>query len=85
LRRVRIMNRQRRDPEFSSVTIKSIPFGAEISVDGKFVGNTPSTLRLKSGDHKISVKQAGYVLWERTISLSAGGNITVNATLEKTP
>ena len=73
------------DPEFSSVTIKSIPFGAEISIDGKFVGNTPSTLRLKSGDHKISVKQPGYVLWERTITLSAGGNITVNATLEKTP
>jgi PEGA domain-containing protein len=73
------------DPEFSSVTIKSIPFGAEISINGKFVGNTPSTLRLKSGDHKISVKQAGYVLWERTITLSAGGNITVNATLEKSP
>jgi PEGA domain-containing protein len=73
------------DPEFSSVTIKSIPLGAEISIDGKFVGNTPSTLRLKSGDHKISVKQAGYVLWERTITLCAGGNITVNATLEKTP
>jgi len=73
------------DPEFSSVTIKSVPFGAEISIDGKFAGNTPSTLRLKSGDHKISVKQAGYLLWERTITLSAGGNITVNATLEKTP
>jgi antitoxin (DNA-binding transcriptional repressor) of toxin-antitoxin stability system len=73
------------DPEFSSVTIKSIPFGAEISIDGKFVGNTPSTLRLKAGDHKISVKQAGYALWERTITLSAGGNITVNATLEKAP
>ena len=73
------------DPEFSSVTIKSIPFGAEISIDGKFAGNTPSTLRLKSGDHKISVKQAGYALWERTLTLSAGGNITVNATLEKTP
>jgi antitoxin (DNA-binding transcriptional repressor) of toxin-antitoxin stability system len=73
------------DPEFSSVTIKSIPFGAEISIDGKFAGNTPSTVRLKSGDHKISIKQAGYALWERTITLSAGGNITVNATLEKTP
>ncbi|HMB27572.1 MAG TPA: PEGA domain-containing protein [Blastocatellia bacterium] len=73
------------DPEFSSVTIKSVPFEAEISVDGKFVGNTPSTVRLKSGDHKISIKQAGYALWERTITLSAGGNITVNATLEKTP
>jgi PEGA domain len=73
------------DSEFSSVTIKSVPDGAEISIDGKFAGNAPSTLRLKFGEHRISVKQDGYVLWERTITLSAGGNITVNATLEKNP
>jgi hypothetical protein len=71
--------------ELSSVTIKSVPDCAEISIDGKFTGNTPSTLRLKSGEYKISVKQDGYVLWERTITLSAAGNITVNATLEKNP
>jgi hypothetical protein len=73
------------DSEFSSVTIKSVPDGAEISIDGKFAGFTPSTLRLKLGEYRISIKQAGYVLWERTIALSAGGNITVSATLEKTP
>lgn len=73
------------DYDFSSVTIKSIPDGAEISIDGKIAGSTPSILRLKSGEHKISIKQAGYVLWELTLTLSAGGNITVDATLEKIP
>jgi PEGA domain len=73
------------DSEFSSVTIKSVPDGAEISIDGKFAGFTPSTLRLKFGEYRISIKQAGYVLWERTMTLSAGGNITVDATLEKIP
>jgi PEGA domain len=73
------------DSEFSSVTIKSVPDGAEISIDGKFAGFTPSTLRLKFGEYRISIKQAGYVLWERTTTLSAGGNITVDATLEKIP
>jgi len=73
------------DSEFSSVTIKSVPDGAEISIDGKFAGFTPSTLRLKFGEYRISIKQAGYVLWERTMTLSAGGNITVDATLEKVP
>jgi PEGA domain len=73
------------DSEFSSVTIKSLPDGAEISIDGKFAGFTPSTLRLKFGEYRISIKQAGYVLWERTTTLSAGGNITVDATLEKIP
>jgi hypothetical protein len=71
------------DSEYSSVTIKSVPDGAEILIDGKFVGSTPSTLRLKFGEHKISIKQGGYISWERTITLSAGGNITVDANLEK--
>jgi hypothetical protein len=73
------------DSEFSSVTIKSVPDGAEISIDGAFAGFTPSTLRLKLGEYRISIKQAGYVLWERTITLSAGGNIIVDAALEKIP
>lgn len=73
------------DSEFSSVTIKSLPDGAEISIDGKFAGFTPSTLRLKLGEYRISIKQAGYVLWERAITLSAGENTTVDAALEKTP
>jgi hypothetical protein len=69
----------------STVSIKSTPEGAEISVDGKFAGSTPSSLQLKSGDHTISVKKQGFVLWERTVTLSAGGNITIDATLEKSP
>jgi len=73
------------DSELSSLTIKSIPDGAEISINGKFVGSTPSTLRLKFGEHTISVKKTGFVLWERTITVSAGGNITVDAALEKAP
>ena len=71
--------------DFSIISVKSAPDGAEILVDGKFVGNTPSTLQLKFGEHTISVKKAGYVLWERTITLSAGGNITIDADLEKVP
>lgn len=67
----------------SSVSIKSAPDGAEITVDGKFVGSTPSTLQLKSGEHNISVKKAGYNLWERTMTIDVGGNITIDAALEK--
>ena len=41
------------DPVLSSVEVKSNPDGAEITVDGKYMGSTPSTLRLAPGDHKI--------------------------------
>ena len=71
------------DTEFSSILIKSTPDGAEILIDGKYAGNTPSTVRLKLGDHKVSIKKAGYALWERDITLSPGSNITMDAGLEK--
>jgi hypothetical protein len=73
------------DTEFSSINIKSSPDGADIAIDGKFSGSTPSTLRLKSGEHKISIKKTGYGLWERTITTNPGGNITVDVALERIP
>lgn len=71
--------------DFSNISVKSAPDGAEITIDGKFAGSTPSTLQLKSGEHKISVKKSGFDLWERTITMNTGGNITVDADLKKTP
>lgn len=69
----------------ASVTVKSTPEGAEITVDGKFVGNTPSALRLQPGDHVISVAKAGFTEWKRAMTLSQGSSITVDASLEKKP
>src|SRR5438034_4345590 len=65
-----------------SVVIKSVPESADITVDGKFVGSTPSTLRLTLGDHTISVEKSGFKPWQRTLSISAGGSVTINATLD---
>ncbi len=69
----------------SSVSIKSTPDGAEITIDGKFVGSTPSTVQIKAGEHNISVKKTGFNSWERTMTIDAGGNLTLNADLEKMP
>ncbi|MBL8190286.1 MAG: PEGA domain-containing protein [Acidobacteria bacterium] len=71
------------DADTVGVIIKSTPDGAEITIDEKFVGNTPSTLRLKPGDHVISISKSGFILWKRTVTLSLGSSITVDATLEK--
>jgi PEGA domain-containing protein len=62
--------------------IKSTPDGADINVDGKYVGSTPSTVRLTPGDHTISIGKSGFRTWERTITVSPGGSVTINATLE---
>jgi len=71
------------DPALSTVDLKSTPDGAEITVDEKFMGSTPSSLRLTVGDHKIKLEKSGFKTWERTMTVSAGATATVNATLEK--
>jgi hypothetical protein len=67
----------------SSVEIKSTPDGAEITVDDKYMGSTPSTLKLAAGDHKIRLEKSGFKMWEKTLTVGAGATATVNATLDK--
>jgi len=69
----------------ATVTVKSTPDGADITVDGKFVGNTPSSLRLTPGDHTILIEKSGMKSWQRTMTVSAGGNVTIDAKLEQAP
>lgn len=69
--------------QLANVTVKSRPQGADINVDGKFMGSTPSTIQLSLGGHVVSVEKEGLKPWKRTMTVSAGGSITIDATLEK--
>lgn len=73
-------------PEFAGakVQIASDPAGADIEVDGSFVGSTPSSIHLAAGEHVVAVKKPGYKHWERKIKATAG-EVTVSASLEKNP
>ena len=66
------------------VQVNSEPAGADIEVDGSFVGNTPSSVELAPGEHTVAVKKSGYKPWERKLKVS-GGDINLNAELEKMP
>jgi hypothetical protein len=67
----------------ATVVIKCSPDGAEITVDGKYVGSPPSTLRLAPGDHVIVIEKSGYKTWQRTMSVNPGGIVTIDATLAR--
>ena len=69
----------------SSVIVKSTPDGAEITVDNKFLGTTPSTIQLTPGEHKIVILKAGFRSWERTMTISPNGSVNLDVSLEKTP
>ena len=66
----------------SSVVVNSDPAGADIELNGKFVGNTPSTIQVKAGSASVTVKKAGFKTWGRTVDISEGSAITLNASLE---
>jgi S1-C subfamily serine protease len=70
------------DAGAGTVRITSEPDGAEISVDGKFVGTTPSTLRLSAGPHDIELKAAGRQPWRRTLDVLKDSDVSLKATLE---
>jgi len=73
------------DSGLATILVKSTPDACDITVDGRFVGSTTSTLRLAAGDHTILIEKAGFKPWQRTISVATNGNITVDATLERVP
>jgi len=65
----------------ATVSITSPTAAAEIEVDGAFVGNTPTTLQLPSGRHRIVVKR-GPKSWQRTVQVNGGSTVTLNAALQ---
>ena len=63
--------------------MSSLPDGADIEVDGNFVGNTPSDIQVADGAHTVSVKKTGFKDWERKLKVSSGSSVHLNAELEK--
>jgi hypothetical protein len=70
---------------FAKLQLESDPPGADIEVDGSFVGNTPSDVQVTDGDHTITVKKSGFKDWERKLKISGGSSVHLNAELEKLP
>lgn len=67
----------------AKIQLESDPTGADIELDGSFVGNTPSDVQVAEGDHTFTVKKAGFKDWERKMKVNAGSSIHLNAELEK--
>ena len=65
----------------ANLVIDSSPPGADIEVDGNFVGNTPSTITVKPGSHEVKVMKKGFTEWTRKLNIT-GGNVHLIADLE---
>jgi PEGA domain len=61
----------------------STPAGAEITLDGKYVGNTPSGIAVGPGPHSVELTMPGFASWKRELTVTSGSDVNVNATLQK--
>ena len=68
-----------------AMTVRSAPSGADIYVDGNFVGQTPSTLRLASGAHHVEVRYGSHPAWTKDFNLLKGSDVTLRATFSGEP
>jgi len=69
----------------ADVNLTSDPSGADITVDGGYVGSTPSLLKLWPGTHSITITKTGYAPWVRSIVTRSGENHNIAAQLDKAP
>jgi hypothetical protein len=65
------------------ILVSSVPDGADVYVDDGFVGNAPATLKLPAGKHTVRVSQQGYKDWAKEVSVFAGSEVGLKASLEK--
>lgn len=56
----------------STLTVNSVPSGAEIYVDGQMVGNTPASLKLTPGRHKVELRKKGHTSSRKAITTVNG-------------
>jgi hypothetical protein len=66
------------------VFIESTPPGALIRIDGRNLGPTPLTVRqMRPGTHTLELRMPGYKPWSQRLTVAAGDNRRVTASLER--
>ena len=68
-------------PSTAQVEIASSPMGSDIEIDGKFVGSTPSLVKVPAGEHTVKLTKDGYEVWQRTLT-TMSSNVRLSPDLQ---
>jgi hypothetical protein len=71
------------EPPTGLVSVSSVPYLAEVFVDGESMGYTPAKLKLAPGKHSFRCEKAGYKPWTKEITVTQGSELTLDATLDR--
>jgi hypothetical protein len=64
-----------------SLTVRSTPNGAQVWVDGGYVGTTPYSGHIKGGPHKVSTRLEGQEADERDVNIEFGEPVILQVAL----
>ena len=59
-------------PPPPALDIWSSPAGADIFVDGTYVGRTPYSMNLPPGEHTIDLRKKDFAIWQRKVQVAEG-------------
>ncbi len=78
----RMLDTIRLQPADGILTIKTTPSGANVTVGGTFVGQTPIEIPLQpDSKHDLLISKAGYNKIERTVTVASAGSEEINLKL----
>lgn len=66
-----------------TIDVTTIPYLAEIYIDGVSVGYSPAKLKLPAGQHLLRAQKDGYQTWSKDITVRDTSEFTVYAELKK--
>lgn len=68
-------------PTFGTIRVNSNPAGADVFVDGRFVGTTPVSYGARAGNREVLIEASGYESFRRVVNLGGGGTATISTDL----
>ncbi|MBI5787428.1 MAG: SUMF1/EgtB/PvdO family nonheme iron enzyme [Candidatus Schekmanbacteria bacterium] len=72
------------EAKYGSIDVNTRPGGADIYLDGKFVGRSPKRIEdILAVEHWLKLNQTGYKLWEKNVNLHDTTHYAVDVDMEK--
>jgi archaellum component FlaG (FlaF/FlaG flagellin family) len=68
-------------PTFGTIQVNSNPSGADVFVDGRFVGTTPVNYGARAGSREVLIELSGYETFSRVVNLGGGSTATISTDL----
>lgn len=67
-----------------TLQIAAEPAGAEVYLDGIFIGNPPISQELQIGEHRLKIQKEGYLTIEKNIQINENQTTVINEVLPNT-